>query len=163
MYLLGYINLTCNKLTHFFMYINGSFFFFLPKLRNGNSKRRRSLKLPCNTHATTITHKYKNGCWLYKVLMHFHPHPHSALVHFTTTSTVLHWSTCTWGGICARQLLPAEWKITLGKQTDFCEVVLLLCTARFSVHNLLYVMLSRLIFFLPLFLSFFFLSAAREN
>lgn len=35
-----------------------------------------------------------------------------------------------------------------GKQTDFCELVLLLCTARFSVHNLLYVMLSRLIFFL---------------
>ena len=24
----------------------------------------------------------------------------------------LHWSICTWGGICARQLLPAEWKIT---------------------------------------------------
>lgn len=24
----------------------------------------------------------------------------------------LHWSRCTWGGICARQLLPAEWKIT---------------------------------------------------
>lgn len=26
--------------------------------------------------------------------------------------TELHWSICTWGGICARQLPPAEWKIT---------------------------------------------------
>ena len=57
------------------------------------------------------------------------------------------WCICTWGGKCARQLLSAEWKITLWEQTDFYKVVLLLCTARFSVHNLLYVMLSRLIFF----------------
>lgn len=72
-------------------------------------------------------------------MQHFNIHPFIGL----------HSSECTYGGLSVRQLLPAEWKIALGGQTDFSEFFffLRLCTARFSVRNLLYVMLSEVIFF----------------
>lgn len=53
--------------------------------------------------------------WLFEfcsfMMQHFNIHPFIGL----------HSSECTYGGLSVRQLLPAEWKIALGGQTDFSE------------------------------------------